>query len=272
MNAIARTEPPQDHPMVAESETATILSIVARAASDPNIDIDKMERLMQMQERAVARQAEQAFNVALNRAQARMGRVQANRTNPQTRSDYADYAALDRVLRPIYTEGGFSLSFDTGAGAPDGHIRVLCHVSHAEGHTRTYQADMPVDGKGAKGNDVMTKTHATGSGMSYGMRYLLKMIFNVAIGETDDDGNAAGQASKGRPTDGVWASLDQATQIGLEKLAVEVRDYLDAGEPASAMARIQRDNLNADEKTGLWTLLNSAERSALKKADAKKAP
>ena len=37
----------------------------------------------------------------------------------------------------------------------------------------------------------MTKTHAFGSGTSYGMRYLLKMIFNIAIGEEDDDGNAA---------------------------------------------------------------------------------
>lgn len=35
----------------------------------------------------------------------------------------------------------------------------------------------------------MTKTHAVGAGLSYGMRYLLKMIFNVAIGEDDRDGN-----------------------------------------------------------------------------------
>ena len=68
-------------------------------------------------------------------------------------------------------------------------MRVLCYVSHSAGHTRTYQCDMPSDGKGAKGNDVMTKTHAAGSAASYGMRYLLKMIFNIAIGEDDTDGN-----------------------------------------------------------------------------------
>jgi hypothetical protein len=51
---------------------------------------------------------------------------------------------------------------------------------------------MPADGKGARGNDVMTKTHAAGSAMSYGMRYLLKLIFNVAVGvDLDDDGNGA---------------------------------------------------------------------------------
>ena len=35
----------------------------------------------------------------------------------------------------------------------------------------------------------MTKTHATGAATQYGMRYLLKMIFNVAVGENDKDGN-----------------------------------------------------------------------------------
>lgn len=178
------------------NEGATVLSMIAKAASDPNVDIDKMERLMRLHKDMKAQQAEQAFNVALNQAQGRMGRVATNQRNAQTGSRYTDYAGLDRVLRPIYTEEGFSLSFDTAPEAPEGCIRVLCHVSHSEGHTRTYQADMPVDGKGAKGNDVMTKTHATGSGMSYGMRYLLKMIFNVAIGETDDDGNKAGGAQQ----------------------------------------------------------------------------
>jgi hypothetical protein len=41
-----------------------------------------------------------------------------------------------------------------------------------------------------KGGDVITKTHAVGSAMTYGRRCVLRMIFNVAIGE-DDDGNCA---------------------------------------------------------------------------------
>ena len=40
--------------------------------------------------------------------------------------------------------------------------------------------------------DVMTKIHATGSAFTYGQRYLLKLIFNVAVGDDDDDGNKAG--------------------------------------------------------------------------------
>jgi hypothetical protein len=48
---------------------------------------------------------------------------------------------------------------------------------------------MPADGKGAKGGDVMTKTHAAGAAASYGQRYLMKNIWNVAVGEEDVDGN-----------------------------------------------------------------------------------
>lgn len=175
----------------AKVESATMISLIAKAASDPNVDMDKMERLLAMKERMEAKEAEMAFNSALSRVQQKMGRIAADKTNNQTRSDYASYGKLDKVLRPIYTEEGFSLSFGTKE-APEGTVGMVCYVSHSAGHTRTYDANVPSDGKGAKGGDVMTKTHAFGSGTSYGMRYLLKMIFNVAIGEEDDDGNAAG--------------------------------------------------------------------------------
>ena len=165
------------------------LSVIERAASNPEIDVEKLERLLAMQERIVARHAETAFSASMTAAQSEMGPISADANNPQTHSKYASYAKLDKVLRPIYLRHGFALSFDEGDSPKPEHIRVLCHVSHNQGHTRTYHKDMPADGKGAKGGDVMTKTHAAGAAMSYGMRYLLKGIFNVAVGEEDKDGN-----------------------------------------------------------------------------------
>lgn len=178
---------------------STLLAVISRAASDPACDIEKMERLLAMHERMQERQAEQAFNEAMNAVQAETRRVAADANNAQTRSKYATYAALDRALRPIYSAHGFSISFDTGTDAPEGNVRVLAYVSHSGGHTRTYRALIPSDGKGAKGGDVMTKTHAFGAASSYGMRYLLKMIFNVAIGEDDDDGNIGQHAKEATP-------------------------------------------------------------------------
>jgi len=186
MNAVTTVE---HGAIVPAEQNSALLSVIARAAADPSVDIDKMERLLAMQERVLARNAEALFNEAMNAAQSEMRRVATDSDNPQTRSRYASYAALDRALRPVYTQHGFSISYDTGEDAPEGFVRVLAYVSHSGGHTRTYRALMPADGKGAKGGDVMTKTHAFGAGTSYGMRYLLKMIFNVAVGEDDNDGN-----------------------------------------------------------------------------------
>ena len=174
---------------VTAMEPATILQVIQNAATNPDVDIEKMERLMAMHERLTAKQAEASFNKAMTQAQSEAPQIFKDKKNSQTHSSYASYEAMDKILRPIYVKHGFSLSFDTGPDPLEGCIRVLCYVSHTDGHSKTYSCDMPADGKGAKGGDVMTKTHAAGSGMSYGQRYLLKMIFNIAF--SDDDGNAA---------------------------------------------------------------------------------
>jgi hypothetical protein len=172
------------------SDAASLLAVISRGASDPTMDINKLERLTAMYEQIVTRQAEGAFNVAMSVAQSQMGRIATDSSNPQTRSRYASYGALDRAVRPIYTQHGFALTFGTGDAPAPEMIRVVCDVSLG-GFTRRYHVDMPADGRGAKGGEVMTRTHATGSAITYGRRYLLAMIFNLATGE-DDDGNRAG--------------------------------------------------------------------------------
>jgi len=180
------TMPPHDI-SITPSPMQLIQSAIAAGAS-----IDTIERLTRLQREMMEYDAKVAFDGALHRAQSEMKRIGTDATNPQTKSRYASYAKLDGALRPIYSREGFSVSFDTADPPMPDMVRVVAYVSHEQGHTRRYQLDMPADGKGAKGGDVMTKTHATGAAMSYGMRYLLKMIFNVAVGESDDDGNCIG--------------------------------------------------------------------------------
>jgi len=180
---------------VAVSEAVSFIQMIERAARDPSVDIDKMERLMQMHERMVGKKAEADFNDAMTACQKEIRAVAPDAVNPQTHSKYASFAKLDGILRPIYTKHGISISYGTEDTAKAETVRVIAYVARG-GYTRKYQVDMPADGKGAKGGDVMTKTHAVGSAMSYGMRYLLKMVWNVAVGEDDDDGNAAGDTSE----------------------------------------------------------------------------
>ena len=199
--AVAKIEPRE----LVQSDSASMMAAIIAAAKDPDVDVTKFERMMAMSERLADRNAEQAFNMAMTAAQVDIHPIAADANNPSTQSKYASYLALDKALRPIYTKHGFSLSFDTGETALENVVKVLCYVSHNSGHSRTYHIDMAADGKGAKGGDVMTKTHATGAAMMYGQRYLLKAIFNIAVSK-DDDGNSAGG------DDGV-ISEEQATTI-----------------------------------------------------------
>jgi len=212
----------EDTPDVPASDSVALFERLAR---DPNASVEKIERLMALWERGEARKAETAFNAAMSVAQQEMRPVAADAENPQTRSRYASYEALDRELRPIYTKHGFALSFNTGDAPQADYVRVLCDVTHLGGHGKVYKADMPADGKGAKGGDVMTKTHAVGSAMSYGMRYLLKMIFNVAVGEDDDDGNRAARTEP-----------DPVAPKGFDDWLLELEAVADTGRDALVKA------------------------------------
>lgn len=192
---------------------AALLQVIQTAAQNPAVDIDKTERLLAMYERIVAREAQEAFNNALADCQAEMRRVVPDAFNPQTRSRYATLAALDGALRPIYSKHRFALSYGSDTSPEPEHIRVVLTVSRGA-HERQVHIDMPKDGKGAKGGDVMTKTHATGAGMSYGRRYLLGGFFNVAVGDPDTDGNtptSTGRGSMETQTVDEWIEKVKAT-------------------------------------------------------------
>lgn len=181
---------------VAARPPATLEAMIQQAANGGKLDV--LERLLAMKERLDAHNAEKMFNVALAKAQAQVRAVLRNRKNDSTKSNYATYAALDKMLRPILIGPDpenpvLSVTFDTGEAPGALMVRVLARLAHTAGHGRDYHVDIPADGKGAKGGDVMTLTHATGSAIAYGRRYLLQMIFNIpTIEREDDDGNQAG--------------------------------------------------------------------------------
>lgn len=167
---------------------------IERAAADPNFDLEKFERLVAVQETIEQRAADLSFNEALAEAQAAMMPIRADSTNPQTRSRYASYAALYREVQPIYAQHDFSVSFTTEP-AGDTNTLMVVGILMREAVSRRYQIPMPIDTKGARGQDVMTRTHATISAISYAKRHLLCLMFNIAV-DADDDGNAAGRHTR----------------------------------------------------------------------------
>jgi len=174
----------------------SFFSVIERLASNPDVDVEKIQRIMNMQEQLLNRTAKQAFNAAMVRAQQKMPVVGKDKKNEQTHSMYAGYETIIKACQPVYTKEGFSVTFYQGHGTEEvpigkDEIRVMADIMHEDGHTKTVHVDIPVETTGPKGGVLMTKTHATGSGFAYGKSYLLRMIFNIPTGG-DDDGNAAG--------------------------------------------------------------------------------
>lgn len=172
------------------ADTNSFLTFIAEAARDPAVDVNKMERLFEMRERMIDRQAHMDFNAALKRAKAEMPAVLKNKYNEQTKSHYANLESVSDAMDPIITANGFSLTFGTAPTTLEGHYLVTCTLAHEGGHEKNYEAPIPIDSAGIKGTANKTLTHAFGSTMSYGRRYLKMMIFDVKT--TDDDGNGAG--------------------------------------------------------------------------------
>lgn len=164
----------------------TVMEILSSAVLSGKCDVDIVERLTRLQREQVEYQAMVEFNEAMHRCQQQMKHINTDMQSDKGR--YASYKQVDKAIRPIYTGEGISLSFSDGEPIAPDTLRLLCYVSRG-GYTRVYHKDMPIDTKGAKGNDVMTRTHAQGSADSYAKRYLVKDIFNLAVGENDDDGN-----------------------------------------------------------------------------------
>lgn len=169
----------------------TVDEQILRAAADPAVDVAKMRELTTLRRQLRMEEAEEQFNIAMRECQEEMRPVEADAKNDHTKSKYATLGAVEKALRPIYTKHGFSLSFNTADSPLPDHIRVLCYVSR-DLFTRTYQHDVAIDATGPKGGNVMNKTHARNSGLSYGKRTLELSIFHVTVDQgVDDDGNKA---------------------------------------------------------------------------------
>jgi len=155
--------------------------------------IDVIERLAALQEKALAKEAEQDYFRALHTAQEEVPSIEPNKevktSGGKLLYKYASYEQLDKALRPIYTKHGMAIAF-SGAEAPAGKVRVLCCVSHRGGHAERYQLDLAIDPGAAQ----LTKTDAELSAQSKAKRRILRNIFNIVDDIEDEMGAATNEA------------------------------------------------------------------------------
>lgn len=191
MNQVATIER-DDAPLPAVSETAAILQVIERAAANPAVDIDKMERLLLMQERIVARNAKAAYSAALADMQPRLpvierkGMIRVPPKDGKTghETPYALWEDINEAIRPLLSEHGFALSFRIKKDAD--RVEVTGVLSHRQGHSEETTLSLPMDTTGSKNN-----VQAIGSSTSYGKRYTAMALLNITTRGEDDDGESA---------------------------------------------------------------------------------
>lgn len=181
-----------------DDEADSLMAIIARAAANPAVDVDKLERLLGMRERVQQRQAEIDFNEALARVSPLMPRIKRNgevsyaedknvKNGPMKKAfNFALWEDVDSGIRPIISTEGFTLSWDTQPRSADGGGCIVTgKLSHVGGHSRTASISLALDTSGGKNN-----LQAMASTISYGKRYTAFMLLNIVTEGEDDDGNA----------------------------------------------------------------------------------
>lgn len=175
-------------PQQPASEAAAVLAVISRAAADPNVDIAKLEKLLDMQERIMTKQAEMAFNRDMATMQAELPSITEKGeiiVDKKVRSRYARFEDINDTCKPVLQKHGFAVTFRTNTeGAV---VKVTGILTHREGHSVNTDMTLPVDVSGSK-NTVQ----AIGSSIAYGKRYVFCALLNITSRGEDDDGNGAG--------------------------------------------------------------------------------
>lgn len=177
-------EQPQEPTGLPASPVEMLLGAIQRNA---NMDMAKLEKLMELAERWQAAQAKRAYVAAFALFKKNMPDVVKDMLNKQYGSDYSSLANLVNTTNRVLGEYGLNASWrpDQSNG-----IKITCILTHADGHSEEVSLAGPPDTSGQKNPLQQIKSTLT---------YLEGATFQAITGvvarsaSTDDDGNGAGK-------------------------------------------------------------------------------
>lgn len=221
-------------------QSTAVLSMIERVALNSDIPIEKLEKMLDMQERVLDRNAKQQFTADLAAMQvslprvAHHGRLEIKKDGRTVQtSSFAKLEDINDAIRPVLQEFGFAVTFRVQHS--DGFVWVKTVLSHRGGHSEETSLPVPLDTSGSKNN-----AQAVGSSISYGKRYGICAMLNISTGDDingasfEDDhtviengGNATGDdRPKGSATDKQLSVLRErmkALDISEESMCAKLR-------------------------------------------------
>ncbi len=165
--------------------TNQLIALALEKQADPGT----LEKLMDLQERWEAGQAQKAFVKAMSAFKQEApsvlkkgDRVNFTTTKGTTSYNYANLGSIVQEITAMLGKNELSASWNTRQ-TDKGDVEVTCNITHVAGHRESVVLRGPVDQSGNK-NPIQ----AIGSTVTYLQRYTLLAALGLATGESDDDG------------------------------------------------------------------------------------
>jgi hypothetical protein len=207
----------QPQPLATTNGASPVDTLLNAIQRHPDMDLVKLEKLMELAERWRAAEAKRAYVRAFALFKKNMPDVVKDMLNKQYGSDYSSLANLVNTTSRVLGEYGLHANWKPDQS--DG-IKLTCVITHEDGHSEEVWLKGPPDTSGQKNPLQQIKSTLT---------YLEGATFQAITGVVarsacaDDDGNGAGNnnAPEVRAPDGYenWkADMRAVADEGTDKL------------------------------------------------------
>jgi hypothetical protein len=197
--AVAVVEKKEVVPVVIE-ENRGLMSVDPQAliarAIDKNLPIEQMERLLAMRRELKAEWAREQYFTALSAFQKACPIIgkgkQVNDKYGKKRYKYAPLDVIVDAVKEALEANGFSYTLQTKQTADS--VTAICLAHHVAGHSESTDFTVPIDHEA-----YMNEPQKVASALTYASRYAFRNAFGIMTGDEDDDANAVGEATTGKP-------------------------------------------------------------------------
>lgn len=215
---------------VPQPQAMDLATVLQGLALNPDVPVDKLEKIIALHERVQATAAKAAFDAAFAVMQAELPVIVEYKKGDGGKWSYAPLEDIVQAVRPTLAKHGFALSHATEW--PDkGTVKVIGILSHKQGHERRSEFLSAADNSGSK-----NAVQALGSATSYGRRYTTNDLLNIVTRGEDDDAKRTARLGGPQAPSGYSEWLDTLALKANEGLPALQKMWTVANEDADLKA------------------------------------
>lgn len=149
------------------------------------LPIETMKELLAMRTQLKNEWAKEHFESAMGKLQGQLPIIKKRKAGGKTNAgDIAYYyAPLDSIvtqIKDIIRDNGFS--YDFVSETLEGKVKVMCHVNHVAGYTKTHSVEVPLGTK----TPVMSAPQVVASALTFAKRYAFCDGFGITTADDDN--------------------------------------------------------------------------------------